>query len=214
MSSQVGRLCLGTAKFGLDNYPPGSARPKPSRAESIAIIDAAYRAGIRHFDTAQAYGNAEDILEEALAGRPASVTTKCLATAWAPSPRGWVTLQHNPTVGWMDPLADGASVYERGEAFASIIDAEHRHLQVPFWLMDTSFASIFGYARRMGVTTYARQPYGRGQVPCQAALWFALNSPADYIVFGARTIAQLDDTLRWAESTPPTPLLPSVCTRR
>ena len=207
----IDRLCLGTAKFGLDNYPPGSGRRRPSRAESVSLIDAAYHAGIRHFDTAAAYGDAEAILEEGLAGRPASVTTKCMATAWAPSPRGWVTLQHNPTVAEINPKADGASVYTVDEAGAAL-DADHLYLQVPYWLMDWSHYGIALLAQDRAVTVYARQPYGRGQVPCQAALWFALNSPADYIVFGCANRQQLDDTLRWAETTPPTSILRSVCT--
>ena len=110
----------------------------------------------------------------------------------------------------MDPRLDGASVYTAAQVGASI-EAGHGHIQVPYWLMDFSLRRVVR-AERVAVTTYARQPYGRGQVPCQAALWFALDSHADYIVVGARTIAQLDDTLCWAESTPPNPLLPSVCT--
>lgn len=54
-------LCLGTVQLGLD-YGVLTTAKKPSFEESIGILEKAYSMGIRYFDTAFAYGNAEDIL--------------------------------------------------------------------------------------------------------------------------------------------------------
>lgn len=56
-------LCLGTVQFGLD-YGINNPNGKPSRQRSLAMLDYAYKRGIRSFDTAAAYGDAEEILGE------------------------------------------------------------------------------------------------------------------------------------------------------
>ena len=208
----ISRLMLGTANFGLDDYPPGRGHQRVPRDEAIAINEHAYRAGIRAFDTAWAYGDglAEDILAEALGGRPAHVTTKRRVGDTSPVLHPWIVLQHNPTVDQMDATFDGASVYTVEEA-STAVECRHRHIQVPYWLMNPWCRFMLDYR---GVTTYARQPYGRGQLPERSALVFALSSPADYIVFGARSVTQLDETLRWATMPLPDVELRSVCTGR
>ncbi len=63
MNNLLNKLALGTVQFGLDygiNNPVG----KPSREKSLAMIDFAYEKGVRIFDTANAYGEAEEILGE------------------------------------------------------------------------------------------------------------------------------------------------------
>ncbi len=61
--NNISKLVLGTAQFGLD-YGINNQTGKPSRAESLAMIERAVAAGITTFDTAQAYGDAEEILGE------------------------------------------------------------------------------------------------------------------------------------------------------
>ena len=56
-------LSLGTVQLGLDSALP-HPRGHPSRAEALAILDAALAGGVNTFDTAWAYGEAEDILGE------------------------------------------------------------------------------------------------------------------------------------------------------
>lgn len=56
-------LCLGTVQFGLD-YGINNPNGKPSRQRSLEMLDYAYKRGIRFFDTAAAYGDAEEILGE------------------------------------------------------------------------------------------------------------------------------------------------------
>jgi len=55
-------LCLGTVQLGLKYGVQGNEQPNSSHA--IDILDAAYNNGIRIFDTASAYGSAEQILSE------------------------------------------------------------------------------------------------------------------------------------------------------
>ncbi len=60
------RLVLGTAQLGMA-YGINNAVGKPSPAQARDIVAQAFRSGIKEFDTAQAYGNSEEILGNALA---------------------------------------------------------------------------------------------------------------------------------------------------
>src|SRR6056297_2497940 len=62
------KLCLGTAQFGLD-YGVANKYGKPSLERAFKMLDFAFEMGIRWFDCAQAYGNAEEVLGEYLSGR-------------------------------------------------------------------------------------------------------------------------------------------------
>ena len=57
----MNKLVLGMVQLGL-NYGINNRRGKPSKGESFSILDRAFEGGIRIFDTAAAYGNAEEIL--------------------------------------------------------------------------------------------------------------------------------------------------------
>lgn len=57
----VGDLILGTAQFGL-NYGINNSHGKPGREEVFKILQYAYDNGIRMLDTAEAYGNAIEII--------------------------------------------------------------------------------------------------------------------------------------------------------
>jgi len=61
----VSRLILGTVQLGM-HYGIANVRGKPDAAQAQAIVAAAWGAGIRHFDTAQAYGDSEAVLGQAL----------------------------------------------------------------------------------------------------------------------------------------------------
>lgn len=63
MNNVINKLVLGTVQFGLD-YGINNFNGKPRREDSLAMLEYAYKKGIRIFDTANAYGDAEDILEE------------------------------------------------------------------------------------------------------------------------------------------------------
>lgn len=67
-SMELTKIVLGTVQLGLD-YGVNNVRGKPSRQESLAILDRAYEQGIRIFDTAFAYGDAEEIIGEFISAR-------------------------------------------------------------------------------------------------------------------------------------------------
>lgn len=63
MINSMNKLVLGTVQFGLD-YGINNFSGKPSKERSLEALDFAYEKGIRIFDTAYAYGDAEEILGE------------------------------------------------------------------------------------------------------------------------------------------------------
>ncbi|MBI4779212.1 aldo/keto reductase [Candidatus Falkowbacteria bacterium] len=63
MADLISKLVLGTAQFGL-NYGINNSSGKPAREKSFEILDFAYEKGLRIFDTAYVYGEAEEILGE------------------------------------------------------------------------------------------------------------------------------------------------------
>ena len=63
MKNSVGKLVLGTVQFGME-YGINNTKGKPSREQSLEMLDLAYKNGIRTFDTAYNYGDAEEILGE------------------------------------------------------------------------------------------------------------------------------------------------------
>jgi aryl-alcohol dehydrogenase-like predicted oxidoreductase len=56
-------LVLGTVQLGLD-YGVANRTGRPSTAAALAILEAAWAAGIRWYDTAPAYGQSEAVLGE------------------------------------------------------------------------------------------------------------------------------------------------------
>lgn len=55
------KLCLGTVQFGLE-YGINNKTGKPAEEQVFSMLDLAVAKGIEYFDTAAAYGNAEEIL--------------------------------------------------------------------------------------------------------------------------------------------------------
>lgn len=73
MTLQKNKLVLGTVQFGM-KYGLNNIHGQPTREESFSILDTALAAGIDTFDTAYAYGTAEDVLgawiqDRSLAGK-------------------------------------------------------------------------------------------------------------------------------------------------
>lgn len=56
------RLCLGTVQLGLQYGIRSQRSERPESYESIESLKKAYNLGIRIFDTASAYGNAEELI--------------------------------------------------------------------------------------------------------------------------------------------------------
>ena len=59
---RIAQFCLGTVQFGMNYGIKNELGRRPTDAESFAVLDAAFAAGIRSFDTARAYGTAEEVL--------------------------------------------------------------------------------------------------------------------------------------------------------
>lgn len=59
----ISKLILGTVQLGLE-YGINNQTGKPSRVESLLMLEYAVKLGITTFDTAEAYGNAEKIIGE------------------------------------------------------------------------------------------------------------------------------------------------------
>lgn len=62
-------LCLGTVQFGMDYGIRG--KKKPPLSDALAMLDHALHNGIRTVDTANAYGEAEDVVGAYLGNNPA-----------------------------------------------------------------------------------------------------------------------------------------------
>jgi aryl-alcohol dehydrogenase-like predicted oxidoreductase len=58
---EISRLVLGTAQLGLD-YGVANKSGKPDLERATAIVQKAWENGILYYDTAQAYGNSEQVL--------------------------------------------------------------------------------------------------------------------------------------------------------
>jgi aryl-alcohol dehydrogenase-like predicted oxidoreductase len=71
-------LVMGSAQLGL-TYGVANRTGKPEREAALRLVRRAVDAGVATFDTARAYGDAEDRLGEALADRPATRTVTKLA---------------------------------------------------------------------------------------------------------------------------------------
>ncbi|WP_448699657.1 aldo/keto reductase [Mucilaginibacter sp. AW1-3] len=57
----INKIVLGTVQFGL-NYGINNTTGKPTQQTVNAILNAAHQSGVRCLDTAEAYGNAHDII--------------------------------------------------------------------------------------------------------------------------------------------------------
>ncbi|MFA4833313.1 MAG: aldo/keto reductase [Patescibacteria group bacterium] len=77
MENLLNKLVLGTVQFGL-NYGINNLNGKPSREKSFEMLDLAYKNGIKIFDTANVYGDAEEILGEFMQSRNLSGKIKII----------------------------------------------------------------------------------------------------------------------------------------
>ncbi len=61
----IQRLCLGTAQFGM-KYGVANKQGQPSFEKILEILSLALKEGVEYLDTAQGYGNAEELIGQAL----------------------------------------------------------------------------------------------------------------------------------------------------
>jgi aryl-alcohol dehydrogenase-like predicted oxidoreductase len=65
MKPVMSRVALGTAQLGMP-YGIANATGRPEEAAALEIVAECWQAGVRYFDTAQAYGDSEVVLGRAL----------------------------------------------------------------------------------------------------------------------------------------------------
>jgi len=158
------RLALGTVQLGLD-YGINNKGGKPSREKAVEILEEAYKNGIRVFDTAAGYGEAEDILGEFIAKNhleeKVSVITKAgkdkeLAVSVTESVKRLKQKQldglllHDPKQMYDEKVVSelkaakekglvrniGASVYEEKDALYAIKAGCFDYVQIPYNVFD------------------------------------------------------------------------------
>jgi aryl-alcohol dehydrogenase-like predicted oxidoreductase len=75
MTSVTDTLALGTAQLG-QPYGIANRIGQPDERTADAVLELAWRLGVRYFDTAQAYGESEAIIGRFLQGNPEPVATE------------------------------------------------------------------------------------------------------------------------------------------
>ncbi|MEV7599016.1 aldo/keto reductase [Kitasatospora sp. NPDC089797] len=84
------RLGLGTAAVGRPGYItlgragdlPAERTVEALRERTHALLDAAFAAGVRYFDTARSYGRAEEFLAQWLTGHPQAAAEVTVGSKW------------------------------------------------------------------------------------------------------------------------------------
>jgi len=84
MGGRKAELVLGSVQLGLA-YGVANKTGKPSREAALALARRAAESGVVQFDTARAYGDSEERLGEALAGRDVLTVTKLSPLADLPA---------------------------------------------------------------------------------------------------------------------------------
>ena len=77
----VSRLMLGTAQLGMA-YGIANTLGRPDTGRAREVVAAAWAEGIRHFDTAQAYGESETVLGRALEALGLSEEARVVSKLW------------------------------------------------------------------------------------------------------------------------------------
>ncbi|MFI6847566.1 aldo/keto reductase [Kitasatospora sp. NBC_00085] len=115
----LARFGLGTAAVGRPGYItlgrdldlPAERTVEALRERTHALLDAAYAAGVRYFDTARSYGRAEEFVGEWLDTRPQAAADVRVGSKWG----------YTYTAGWQ---ASGVPVHEVKEHSAAVFDRQ------------------------------------------------------------------------------------------
>ncbi|RKT20172.1 aryl-alcohol dehydrogenase-like predicted oxidoreductase [Streptomyces sp. 1114.5] len=115
------RLGLGTAAVGRPGYItlgrdadlPAERTVEALRERTHALLDAAYAAGVRYFDTARSYGRAEEFLAQWLDAHPEEAPEVTVASKWG----------YTYTAGWR---SDGVAAHEVKEHSTAVYDRQIR----------------------------------------------------------------------------------------
>ncbi|MFE3193047.1 aldo/keto reductase [Nocardia sp. NPDC059240] len=113
------RFGLGTAAVGRPGYItlgrevdlPGERTVEEMRGRTHELLDAAWAAGVRYFDTARSYGRAEEFVGEWLAGRADHAAEVMVGSKWG----------YTYTADWR---ASGVPVHEVKEHTVAVFDRQ------------------------------------------------------------------------------------------
>ena len=70
-------LCVGTAQFGMD-YGVANSDGKPSFKKIVEMVDLLQKNNVVYFDTAQAYGDSEQVLGQSFSALKLQHKVKCI----------------------------------------------------------------------------------------------------------------------------------------
>ena len=149
---QVSEISLGTVELGMDyGIPAQGAHRRPSGADAARLLNRALDLGVNLIDTAQAYGESEVIIGQALKSRRDEyiLATKIGSLSW----EGYSGTELRKRVE--------ASIIESLRALQTdIIDLLYIHNATPELIQQGEIVEIMerarqvGYARFIGTTTY------------------------------------------------------------
>ncbi|APA99969.1 aldo/keto reductase [Nocardia seriolae] len=119
VTDPVTRFGLGTAAVGRPGYItlgrdldlPADRTVAALRTRTHALLDAAWAAGVRYFDTARSYGRAEEFVGEWLAARPEIAAEATVGSKWG----------YTYTADWR---ASGVPVHEVKEHAVAVFDRQ------------------------------------------------------------------------------------------
>ncbi|MGK4578699.1 aldo/keto reductase [Kitasatospora sp. HPMI-4] len=119
VSPSLARFGLGTAAVGRPGYItlgrdldlPAERTVEAMRERTHQLLDAAYAAGVRYFDTARSYGRAEEFVAEWLAARPQAAADAVVGSKWG----------YTYTADWR---ASGVPVHEVKEHSVAVFDRQ------------------------------------------------------------------------------------------
>ncbi|MGW4242931.1 aldo/keto reductase [Nocardia sp. NPDC004722] len=119
--SSRARIGLGTAAVGRPGYItlgrdldlPGERTVEAMRARTHLLLDAAWAAGVRYFDTARSYGRAEEFVGEWLRARPEVTADAVIGSKWG----------YTYTADWR---SSGVPVHEVKEHAVAVFDRQIR----------------------------------------------------------------------------------------
>jgi aryl-alcohol dehydrogenase-like predicted oxidoreductase len=146
----ISRLALGTAQLGM-SYGIANTTGKPEIETAQQIVSECWHAGIRYFDTAQAYGDGEVVLGRAL--RHIGVSSEARVVSKLPP-----TLQTDSVEAILNSLRVSLDRLGLERLWGVLL---HREEQLDYW--NGSVSEAFDLARRgglvdrVGVSVYSPQ---------------------------------------------------------
>lgn len=145
-------LGVGTAALAVPYGAPGAERPPPSAVEARRTLRSAFERGVRFFDTAPAYGEAEALLGAALQG----CEDCAVASKLAHPPGGWEALSPKETAAHVRASARASLRALRREQLdvLQIHNAQERLIRRGAVVQALAELRREGLVARLGATTY------------------------------------------------------------